>query len=131
MRALLCFLLLVSAPLLRAAPADILSCYAEQLRQGGGNFSGFSAERGQRFFSEKHGGEWSCTSCHTTNPRQNGRHAVTGKTIAPLAPSANPERFTRADKVEKWFRRNCRDVLARECTLQEKGDVMAWLLSLK
>jgi hypothetical protein len=29
------------------------------------------------------------------------------------------------------FARNCNDVVGRECTLQEKGDVLTWLLSLK
>jgi len=34
-------------------------------------------------------------------------------------------------KVEKWFRRNCNDVMGRECTAGEKADVLAWLLTLK
>jgi hypothetical protein len=59
-----------------------------------------------------------------------GRHAKTGKTIAPLAPAANPERFTSLSQSEKWFKRNCNDVLARECTAQEKGDVLAYLMQL-
>jgi cytochrome c peroxidase len=93
-------------------------------------FSGFSASRGAQFFKNTHGGEWSCASCHTANPAGTGRHAKTGKTITPLAPAANPERFTAADKTEKWFRRNCNDVLNRECTPIEKGDVLAYLMSL-
>lgn len=64
-------------------------------------------------------------------PTTPGRHASTGKTIAPLAPAANPERFTDTAKVEKWFRRNCKDVLSRECTATEKADVLAYLTSLK
>ena len=36
----------------------------------------------------------------------------------------------RAD-VEKWFKRNCNDVLKRACTAQEKGDFMAYVLSVK
>jgi hypothetical protein len=55
---------------------------------------------------------------------------VTGKAIEPLAPAANPKRFTNPAKVEKWFRRNCNDVLDRACTTQERGDVLAWLRSL-
>ena len=54
-----------------------------------------------------------------------------GKRIEPLAPSANPQRFTDAAKVEKWFRRNCTDVLRRECSAQEKGDFIAWLNQIK
>ena len=34
-------------------------------------------------------------------------------------------------RVDKWFRRNCKDVLSRECTPAEKSDVIAFLLSLK
>ncbi len=90
-----------------------------------------SAERGARFFNTSHGGEWSCASCHTERPAQAGRHAKTGKAIAPLAPAANAERFTDAAKVDKWFRRNCNDTLNRLCSAQEKADVMAWLLAPK
>ena len=34
-------------------------------------------------------------------------------------------------KVAKWFKRNCNDVLDRECTAQEKGDVLSYLLTVK
>ena len=90
-----------------------------------------SAERGARFFTTKQGGEWSCASCHTERPTQAGRHARTEKAITPLAPAANPERFTDAARVDKWFRRNCNDTLNRLCSAQEKADVMAWLLALR
>jgi hypothetical protein len=60
-----------------------------------------------------------------------GKHATTGKVIAPMAPAFNTERFTDAAKTEKWFRRNCNDVVGRECTPGEKADVITWLLSLK
>ena len=91
----------------------------------------FSAQRGERFFKATHGNDWSCASCHTENPLAPGKHAKTGKPIAPLAPAANPKRFTDAAAVEKWFRRNCNDVLGRACTAQEKGDVTQYLMSLK
>ncbi len=89
------------------------------------------AARGRDFFRSRHGGEWSCASCHGANPTMQGRHAGTGKPIAALAPAFNPERFTDSAKADKWFRRNCKDVLERECTAQEKADVLAWLLSLQ
>ena len=88
-----------------------------------------NAGRGQVFFTSKHGKEWSCSSCHTSNPLQAGQHAATGKTIQPLAPAANAQRFTDTAKVEKWFRRNCNDVVGRECSAQEKADILAWLSS--
>jgi hypothetical protein len=112
-------------------PQDIQQSLETAVRQENVNFGGFSATRGAAFFTSAHGREWSCTSCHTTNPLGAGRHAKTNKTIAPLAPQANPDRFTRPEKVEKWFRRNCNDVLGRPCTAVEKGDVLVYLMSLK
>ncbi len=89
------------------------------------------AQRGGQFFTSRHGGEWSCASCHGNPATAPGKHASTGKAIDPLAPAFNPMRFTDTAKVDKWFRRNCKDVLQRDCSAGEKADVMAWLLSLK
>lgn len=89
------------------------------------------AERGRVFFTSTHGAEWSCASCHGQPPTKTGKHANTGKQIDPLAPAFNPQAFTETAKVDKWFRRNCKDVLQRECSPGEKADVMAYLLSLK
>ena len=89
------------------------------------------AARGQILFSNKHGGEWSCASCHGVPPTREGKHANTGKVLAPLAPAFNAKAFTDSDKSDKWFRRNCKDVLSRECSAGEKADVLAYLLSLK
>jgi hypothetical protein len=116
---------------LAETPADFLKQFEAAARQESAGFQGFSAQRGESFFRATHGREWSCTSCHTQNPTAAGKHAKTDKPIAPLAPAANAERFTRADKVDKWFKRNCNDVLGRACTAQEKGDVLAYLTSLK
>ena len=88
-------------------------------------------ERGQAFFTSKHGADWSCASCHGQRPTQVGKHAVTGKSIDSLAPAFNPKAFTDEHRVEKWFRRNCKDVTQRECTPGEKADVLAWLQSLR
>ncbi len=90
-----------------------------------------NADKGQVFFTTRHGGEWSCASCHGTPPTAQGKHASTGKSIAPLAPAFNPKAFTDTAKVDKWFRRNCNDVLSRECTAVEKADVLAYLNALK
>ena len=87
--------------------------------------------RGGAFFTTTHGREWSCASCHGKQPVTPGRHASTGKSIDALAPAANPAAFTVTARVDKWLRRNCNDVLARECTAGEKADVIAWLLTLK
>ena len=106
-------------------PAELLSGY--QSKAG----APAQAARGQQFFNNRQGREWSCASCHGATPTGTGKHASTGKPIDALAPAANTQRFTDAAKPEKWFRRNCNDVLARECTAAEKADVLAWLMTLK
>lgn len=112
------------------ATDDILAGYA---REAGPGFGGFSAERGRAFFTAQHPADdevTACSSCHTQDPTTVGKHLRTGKRIQPMAPSINPERLTNLYKVEKWFGRNCPDVIGRECTPIEKGDVMTWLLSI-
>ena len=108
-----------------ATPAELLAGYSAQAGAAA------SPERGRAFFTGPHGREWSCSSCHGVTPTQEGKHASTGKVIAPLAPAAHAERFTNPAKSEKWFRRNCNDVVGRECTAGEKADVLSWLLTLK
>lgn len=116
---------------LAQTPSDYLRSLETEIRRTTPAFDGFSAQRGERLFKTTHGGEWSCASCHTDHPTAAGKHAKTGKSIAPLAPGANAERFTDPAKIEKWFRRNCNDVLKRACTPVEKGDVLTWLTLLK
>jgi len=89
------------------------------------------AERGLAFFSNRHGGEWSCASCRGKPPVSTGKHASTGKSIDALAPAFNVKAFTSTARVDKWFRRNCNDVLKRECSAAEKADVLAYLLQLQ
>lgn len=111
-------------------PADFEAAFAAEARRADPAFAGFAAARGERLFRETQGGDWSCATCHGSTATGPGEHTVTGKRIEALAPAANPARFTDAAKVEKWFKRNCNDVLARPCTAQEKGDLLAWLVSL-
>lgn len=126
-------LVLLSAAGAAAAdtPAGFMAHYAQQ---SGVAVSALSPARGEALYRSEHPGRdgkaVSCASCHTANPKQAGQTRV-GKRIEPLAPAANPERFTDAAKVEKWFRRNCMDVLQRECSAQEKGDFIAWLSQVK
>ena len=122
---------LISGPAFAQTPEEALAAIQSDAAQTVAGFKGFSAARGENFFKTKHGYEWSCASCHTENPAMPGKHAKTGKTIQPFAPSANPERFTDPAKVAKWFKRNCKDVLDRVCTPQEKGDVLTYLLTVK
>jgi hypothetical protein len=73
--------------------------------------------------------ERSCSNCHGDSPIDIGKHAKTGKQIAPMALSVNPERYQSAKKIEKWFLRNCKWTFDRECDLQEKADILTWLAS--
>jgi mono/diheme cytochrome c family protein len=110
---------------------EIMAAIKQDAQADTPTFQGFSPARGEQFFKQKHGNELSCSSCHTDNPASMGKHAKTGKAIKPMAPAANAERFTDPKKVAKWFKRNCNDVLDRVCTPQEKGDVLAYLLTVK
>ncbi len=116
---------LCSTALWAGTPAEQLNALAAQAGRSP------NVAQGQQFFNATHGREWSCASCHNALPTGDGKHASTGKAITALAPAFNPERFTDPAKSEKWFRRNCKDVLARECSAAEKADVLAWLISLK
>lgn len=110
----------------------VFSAAPQQLLMGYEASSGKSSPaRGEQFFNAKHGKEWSCASCHENPPNRDTKHIVTGKVIKPLSPTTNPERFVDQAKADKWFKRNCNDVLARECTAQEKADVLAWLMTVK
>jgi len=91
----------------------------------------FSAKDGDKLWHQKNTGpdgkERDCTMCHGKDLTKSGKHVRTGKVIKPMAPSVNSKRFTDIHKVEKWFRRNCKWTLGRECTDQEKGDVLKYL----
>lgn len=117
----LLLLTLAGASAQATTPAELLAGYSAAAGTAP------EAARGQAFFTTKHGREWSCSSCHGATPVQAGRHAGTGKTIEALAPAANAKRFTDPATAEKWFRRNCKDVVGRECSAGEKADVLAWL----
>lgn len=121
----------VSLPVWAEQPQDFLGDFKAQAKQQDPGFTDFDAARGRQFFNSQHGADWSCSSCHTDNPLSAGKHIVTQKIIEPLAPAINAERFSNPSKVEKWFKRNCKDVVNRECTPQEKGDVLSYLLTLK
>lgn len=96
-------------------------------------YAGPSTERGRVFFFASHAGGKpdtpACTSCHTVNLTGPGQTRA-GKPIDPMAPSVVPTRYTDAATVEKWFKRNCSDVLGRECTAAEKADALVFLLGL-
>ena len=91
-----------------------------------------NAEAGRAFYIKKHevnGKQISCMDCHTDNPANAGKHVKTGKSIASLSPSVNPERFSNMKKTEEQFDEHCVDVLSRGCTSKEKGDYITYLLT--
>jgi hypothetical protein len=96
--------------------------------------STLSAEAGRAFFVKKvevAGKDVSCSACHTDNPANVGKHNETGKAIKPLAPSANPDRFADRNKAEKGFAKHCHDLYGKDCTPQEKGDFITYLITVK
>jgi hypothetical protein len=112
-----------------ATSAELLAGYRTTAAQQSPGFEP-SASRGAEFHVRKFGVSAklaSCASCHTDNPAQAGRHVVTDKAIKPLAPTANAERFSDPAKVEKWFKRNCTEVVGRECSAAEKADFIAFV----
>jgi hypothetical protein len=117
-----------------AAPRDeILAQYATAAKAASPAFSGFSVTRGEKLHVTKFAGGKpdtpACTSCHADNPRSAGR-TPTGKPIDAVAVSVTPTRYSDPAKVEKWFKRNCTEVLGRECTPLEKGDWLSYMISL-
>jgi cytochrome c553 len=128
--ALALFVMLATSPIANAA------ANFNQLAEHYGKLAGkppasFSAERGKAFWTADHvsdnGEKMNCATCHGKDLKQPGQHNKSGKRIEAMAPSANAERYTDLEKIEKWFTRNCKQVLQRECTAQEKGDVLRYL----
>ncbi len=87
----------------------------------------FDAQAGQQLWQQDFDGR-QCASCHGEDLTQNGKHVKTKKTLKPMAPSVNSGRFTKIKKIEKWFKRNCKWTLGRECSPQEKGNMLVWLI---
>ncbi len=88
-----------------------------------------NASQGQQLWQQTftQNGERSCATCHTKDLTQNGKHVKTRKLIKPMSPSVNPERLSNIKKVNKWFKRNCKWTLGRECTAQEKSDLLVYI----
>lgn len=96
------------------------------------SFVDFDAARGQKIFGTKNigkdGKELSCYSCHGNDLTKPAQNVFTGKSVEPLAPSANKTRLSDVDEVKKWLKRNFKDVFLREGTALEKGDVLYFLI---
>lgn len=124
--------LILSSPSFAGPRDDLLTQYATAARNDTPTFSGFSAARGKTLHTQNFAGGKpdtpACTTCHGENPRGAGR-GLTGKTIEAVAVSVTPQRYIDPAKVEKWFKRNCNEVLGRACTPQEKGDWLTFMIN--
>ena len=131
--ALLCGLA-ASAGALAAPSAALLERYAAEARAADPAFAGFSAARGEALHRTRHGlgkpDTPACTSCHGETARAAGQ-TRTGKAIEPMAVSVSVSatRYGDPAKVEKWFKRNCNEVLGRACSPLEKGDWLTFVSS--
>lgn len=122
-------LLPVSSAEAAETPAGLLERYAAAARAQDASFVGFDQARGRQLYFEEHersGKRSACASCHGQDPAQGGRSPA-GKRIEALDPAVTPSRFTDAAFAEKWFDRNCKQVLGRPCTPLEKGDFITWV----
>ena len=117
-------ILLFSISISTAYSADVVDELLQEYKTAGA--VDFSEDKGEALWMSKEK-DRSCTSCHTNSVKNVGKHQKTGKEIKPMAPSVNAERLTEKKKVKKWLLRNCKWVFKRECTAQEKGDILTWL----
>lgn len=125
---ILIMILLASAPLSfsHAENSTVNNLLQDYSIQGAGTVD---VEQGKQLWQKvfnKNGGR-SCASCHTNDLTRNGKHIKTNKEIKPMSPSVNPERLTDSKKVNKWFKRNCKWTLGRECTAQEKANFLVFI----
>lgn len=119
---------------LAMANDEVLNSFEFQAKRIDSAFGGFSIKEGEKIFRTERvnskGLKISCMSCHTENPKKEGL-TRNNKVIDPLAPVVNKDRFTDMAKVEKWFKRNCKDVYDRECSVVEKGHFTKFMMSIK
>ncbi len=125
---ILIMFLLTSAPLSfsHAESTTVNNLLQDYSIQGSGTVD---AEQGKQLWQKvfNNNGERSCASCHTNDLTRNGKHIKTNKEIKPMSPSVNSERLTDSKKVNKWFKRNCKWTLGRECTAQEKVNFLVFI----
>ena len=121
-------ILLINVPLsFSHAESETVNYLLQDYALQGANTA--DAEQGKQLWQKtfNNNGERSCASCHSKDLTQNGKHVKTRKNIKPMSPSVNPERLTDSKKVNKWFKRNCKWTLGRECTAQEKTNFLVYI----
>ena len=122
--------LLFSSPVLMA---DAINDMFAEYQQSG--VSSMDAKAGEalwkKTFKDKKTGKMrSCTTCHGADLTKTGKHIRTDKPIKPMAPSVNKKRLSKVKKIKKWFKRNCKWTLGRECSAQEQADILSYLNKL-
>lgn len=121
---------LFSANIYAATAADTM--FDDYRKQGATQFDAKAGQQlwNKKFSNNKKNQSRSCASCHNSNLTTTGKHARTGKLIEPMAPSVNNKRLMDVKQMRKWFKRNCKWTLGRECSAQEQGDVLMYLKDL-
>ncbi len=120
----------------------LLVTYAEKAKvevkeeKGRGAISdkAFTADAGRKFYLVRRtwqSSDFTCSGCHTEDPRKEGKHIQTKVPIKPLAPAVNSARFVDIQKVEANFTAHCMDLHERDCSAYEKGNLIAYLMSVK
>ena len=122
-----CLLMTASTNLLANATTQMFDEYKKA------GVTTMNAEAGKalwnkQFKNKKTGKPQNCATCHSANLKQDGKHIRTGKKIKAMAPSANPKRFTEVKKIKKWFKRNCKWTIGRECSAQEQANILSFLI---
>lgn len=110
--------------------ADALNDMFNEYKQNG--VSSINARAGEALWSKEYqdnktGQIRSCITCHGTDLKKAGKHARTGKPIEAMAPGVNKKSLTDTKKIKKWFKRNCKWTLGRECSAQEQADILSFL----
>ncbi len=125
----------VSAQANVANAEKLVSIYSAVAKHDNPDYAGPTAAEGKFFFNRKiklgNGKEMACASCHTANPADEGKHAITGKAIRPLSPVVNAKRFEDFDKVQEKFTQHCKDIIGSDCTAAEKANYITYLLTEK
>ncbi len=123
------FAMLVYMPSSSAGENAISTLLKAYLAEG---ISSFNARKGQALWQQVHlnmktGQKRSCTDCHGKDIKQAGKYQRSGIKIEPMAPSVNPKRLQDVKKIEKWLKHNCEWTFGRDCTLQEKANLLTFL----
>ena len=112
-----------------SSDTSVSSVLIKYQQQGAKNIN---AENGRLLWQKKYISnnkpfERSCTTCHGKDIQSPGKHVRSGKEIEPMSKKINPSRLTDKNKIAKWFKRNCKWTMGRECTAQEKADIVAFI----